>query len=76
MPRTRTIQARFKEGIENTKEKFEDVEDSAVRYIKKNPIKSVIIALGIGAIIGAGIALGVEAARPRKSFWERYTPFN
>lgn len=68
------------EGWDTAKEKFGDIEDSTERYIKKNPFKSVLIALGAGALVGAGIALGVEAAvksRMRKqSFWEKHNPFN
>lgn len=71
---------RLQEGWETAKEKFEDIEDSTISIIKKNPLKSVLIALGAGAIIGAGITLGVESAihaRMRKpSFWQRYNPFN
>jgi hypothetical protein len=70
----------FRKTIDTAKEKFEDAEDSTVRFIKKNPIKSVLIALGIGAVIGAAVSQGVnyavKARARRQSFWNRYNPFN
>jgi len=45
MPR----QTQIKRTIESAKDKFEEAEDSTVRYIKKNPIKSVTLAAGVGA---------------------------
>lgn len=63
--------------VSNAKEEFENIEDSTLKYIKKNPIKSVAIALGVGALIGAGLYMGIESAvrARRKPFWERYNPF-
>ncbi len=67
-------------GIDRAREKFEDIEDSTERYIKRNPLKSVLIALGMGALLGAGAIIGVESiirSRIRKrGFWEKYNPFN
>jgi len=66
----------FQEGWEAAKEKFTEAQDSTTEYVKKNPIKSVLIALGVGAVIGAGITLGVESAVRAKtrnrSFWDKY----
>ena len=79
MPIRKTIsrtRKRLKEGMDEAKEKFEEIEDSSVKYIKKNPVKSVLIAAGVGAVIGAGIAAVISVLRPRRSFWERYNPFN
>lgn len=71
---------KLQEGWESAKDKFEDYEDSTEKYIKKNPLKSVLIALGIGAVIGAGVILGAESAvkaRVRKqSWWHRYNPLS
>ena len=66
-----------KEGS-NAKEGFGDIADSTVKYIKKNPIKSVAIALGVGALIGAGLYMGIKSAvrERRKPFWQKYNPFN
>lgn len=69
---------KVEDGWENTKDKFEEIEDSTERYIKKNPLKSVLIAAGIGALIGVGIAMGIEskkAQRRRHNFWNKYNPF-
>jgi hypothetical protein len=71
---------RFREGVEDAKERFSDIEDSTVSYIKKNPIKSVAIAAGAGALIGAVLFMGIESmvkSRMRKpSVWEKYNPLN
>lgn len=76
----RRVRERAKEGIDITKEKFSDIEDSTVKYIKKNPIKSVAIAAGVGVIIGAVLYFGIESsvrARMRKqSFWDKVNPLN
>lgn len=84
MPRKTNLRKRaeekFREGADFAREKYEEIEDSTVKYIKKNPVKSVAIALGVGALIGAGISLAVDSAvqsRMRKqSFWQKYNPFN
>jgi hypothetical protein len=74
------MRERIRDGIDSAKEKFEDVEDSSVRYIKKNPLKSVAIAAGVGVLIGAALYMGIEAAvrakTRRQSFWDRHNPFN
>lgn len=70
-----TAQDKIQEGWETAKDKFEDIEDSTTHYIKKNPVKSVLIALGIGATIGAGISMLATRERKR-SFWEKYNPFD
>ncbi|MBM3233953.1 DUF883 family protein [Candidatus Pacearchaeota archaeon] len=77
MPVRKTIsnaRERLREGYEDAREKLGEIEDSSVRYIKKNPVKSVLIAAGIGAVIGAGIAVAISAMKPRKTFWEKHNP--
>lgn len=86
MPRSnlrRTVkraEKRVREGVDITKEKFSDIEDSTVKYIKKNPIKSVAIAAGVGIITGAVLYFGIESAvraRMRKqNFWNKVNPLN
>jgi len=72
------VRDKAQESWESAKDKFDDVEDSTVSYIKKNPIKSVLIALGVGAVIGAGISLSINSAvkERKKSFWEKHNPFD
>jgi ElaB/YqjD/DUF883 family membrane-anchored ribosome-binding protein len=80
MPRLKraiqNVRGRFGEGVDSAKEKFGEAQDSTVNYIKKNPIKSVLIALAAGVVvgvgIGAGVTKGVEYATRKKPFWERY----
>lgn len=55
------------------KEKFEEVQDSTESFIKKNPLKSVAIAAGVGALIGAGIVFLISSSK--KSWWEKHNPF-
>lgn len=79
MPIRKTIsraRERLRESMDGAKEKLEEMEDSSVKYIKKNPVKSVLIAAGVGTVVGAGIAAVISVLRPRRSFWERYNPFN
>lgn len=71
---------KLEEGYEAGKERFDDAEETTVKYIKKNPIKSVAIAAGVGAIIGAALYLGIGSAvksqTRQQSFWEKYNPRN
>jgi len=70
----------IKKETSNARKGFEDIEDSTVKYIKKNPVKSAAIALGAGALIGVGLYMGIESAirarMRRQSFWQKYNPFN
>ena len=84
MPRQTSLRKRAEEklrdSMDSVQEKYEEIEDSTVKYIKKNPVKSVAIALGIGALIGAGITLAIDSAvqsrMKNQSFWQKHNPFN
>ena len=64
---------------DRTKDRFMKIEDSAETYIKNNPVKSTLISLGAGVLIGAGIALGaahlMSERKKQRSFWHKYNPF-
>jgi ElaB/YqjD/DUF883 family membrane-anchored ribosome-binding protein len=54
------IKERITKDIELFKKKAKSVEDKIKNYIDKNPEKSILIATGIGATIGALIGLGFK----------------
>jgi len=63
MDKAEDIRDRSKEGIDNMKEKAEMMKDDVDGYIKKNPEKSVLIAAGVGVVIGALIAAAMMRKR-------------
>ncbi len=71
---------RIQDTFEAAKGKIEDAQDSTIRYIKKNPVKSVLIAAVIGAVVATGISVAInsalEARRQKRSFWQKYNPFS
>ncbi|MFA6089730.1 MAG: hypothetical protein WC755_07760 [Candidatus Woesearchaeota archaeon] len=55
-----TIRQRTHDGVDKIMDRAENIQEKAIMmkenvdgYIKKNPEKSVFIAVGVGAIIGA-----------------------
>lgn len=68
---------RIKEGARSAVEKAHDqwdtVKDEARDQIKEKPFSSVAIAAGIGALVGAGVALGINAlvSHRRRTFVDR-----
>lgn len=54
---------------EDAKEKMYEARDTTEEYIRENPMKAVLIAAGIGAVIGFGIMAGKEMMARRRSFW-------
>ena len=52
----------MKKKVSNLKNKSSKIEKNVKEYIQKNPIKSILIATGIGAALGAILA----AIRKRK----------
>ena len=63
MDKAESIRDSGQEGIDNLKEKATDIRENVDGYIQKNPEKSVLIAAGIGVIIGAMIAAAMMRKR-------------
>lgn len=70
--KTEALEKNSKSSFEQAKEKIYRARDATSEFIKDKPITSIAIAAGIGAVVGAGVALGVAAlfGRKQKSFWE------
>jgi len=72
--------SRIHSTFEAAREKIEEAQDSTTRYIKKNPVKSVLIAAAIGAAVATGISIAINSAlesrRQNRSFWRKYNPFS
>jgi ElaB/YqjD/DUF883 family membrane-anchored ribosome-binding protein len=64
-----------KKGYEYMKEKAEQTEEAMVRYIKKNPVKSVLISAFIGGALTLAIEESIRSYR-KKSFWEKINPLS
>ncbi|MDP3882286.1 MAG: hypothetical protein Q8Q31_05405 [Nanoarchaeota archaeon] len=68
---------RIREGtrsaVERAHEDLDMVRDETKHYIRQKPFSSIAIAAGIGAVVGAGVALGVSAmvSQRRKSVIDR-----
>ena len=60
-------------AVERVQHDFDVVKDETQHYIRKKPFSSVAVAAGIGALVGAGVALGISTAvaHRRKSVIDR-----
>ena len=47
-----SVKERGNELLEKGKERYEDAKDGLGTYVGENPLKSVLIAAGVGALIG------------------------
>jgi len=53
MDKAESIGERGKEAMDGLKEKAAAAKENVDGYIRKNPEKSVLIAVGVGAVVGA-----------------------
>ena len=63
MDKAESIRDRSKEGMDNIKEKATMIREDVDGYIRKNPEKPVLIAAGVGAVIGAVIVASMMRKR-------------
>lgn len=50
-----SVKERGSEVLEETRERYDRAKDGFGNYVAENPFKSVLIAAGIGALIGYGL---------------------
>jgi len=62
----RKVREKVGDFAELTGEKIGTAKLKTARYIEENPWKSITIAAGIGAVIGAFVALGFNALVKRR----------
>lgn len=61
----RKISNRVKDAYDYGREKVIHAKDITQEKIKEHPFESVLIAAGVGALIGAGVALWVSSMTKR-----------
>ena len=59
-------QAKARKELAKLKKKYQAAEKKAKSYIKSNPGKALLLAAGVGAAIGAGVAAIAKKALPKK----------
>jgi ElaB/YqjD/DUF883 family membrane-anchored ribosome-binding protein len=57
--------ATAKKEIAKAKAKIAEAEKKVMAYAKKNPKKAMLIAAGVGAAIGAGVALALSRMKKK-----------
>ena len=57
--------ATAKQHIAKAKAKIMEVDKKVTGYAKKNPEKAMLIAAGIGAAVGAGVALALSRMKKK-----------
>ena len=57
--------ATAKKEIAKAKAKLMDAEKKVSGYAKKNPKKAMLIAAGVGAAVGAGVALALSRMKKK-----------
>lgn len=53
-------------AMDAAKAKFQQAQGHVNKYMKSNPVRSAMIAAGIGAAIGAAVMIAVGRRRERK----------